>query len=548
MQIWSNKFMNFCRGLGLKMKAAFIGPKSLVRDLNRGDGGDRNLSAQGIQSLKTKEQVNNLVTRTLGRFQQENERTSLLEGRAPYRFEGSLLSVVSASQYMDVVEINSLATRLLGDNRAGEHALFQEAFDELLSEVSINRTRPGTQRRTEFRAPNMAWVNRAEKLLQAYPAILGERVTAPKVVNSPGSAAAPLEMTYREFFQQVQTYSSKLQNTLQDFAPFQGTFSPRGSSRQLEDMASTSAASSRASVMHLDRGVQIGNPKVFQPRNWEYPNDSQSNIIAARVATQIDKKLEKESYRPIVFTNKMEAGREIPFANVPMIDYQGNLVGTKEGSTFKPLHANYVKLGISPPIIIAAMPTPFQRGRFLECIYEQNVGVIYDLTNVNDPIDDAQMYYSPNQTRDGDPFTIEAGRSQGINNEIQHYKIKDTHNGQTGEFTRVNYYKWPDHGVAPLPHLIELTAEFNEAVHTTSTKNHQTLLHCRAGVGRSGTLAVASALLDLHRKNGSVSETNLVDIIVEGRMQRGPLFVQTPAQLELLVQYVGYLNSQRGRT
>lgn len=123
MQIWSNKFMNFCRGLGLKMKAAFIGPKSLVRDLNRGDGGDRNLSAQGIQSLKTKEQVNNLVTRTLGRFQQENERTSLLEGRAPYRFEGSLLSVVSASQYMDVVEINSLATRLLGDNRAGEHAL-----------------------------------------------------------------------------------------------------------------------------------------------------------------------------------------------------------------------------------------------------------------------------------------------------------------------------------------------------------------------------------------------------------------------------------------
>ena len=73
----------------------------------------------------------------------------------------------------------------------------------------------------------------------------------------------------------------------------------------------------------------------------------------------------------------------------------------------------------------------------------------------------------------------------------------------------------------------------------------QTLIHCRAGLGRSGTLAVIKQLL-IFQQQGSLTKNNCIEVlaklILEGRKQRqDSRFVTTTAQIETLFQVLKHI-------
>jgi len=100
---------------------------------------------------------------------------------------------------------------------------------------------------------------------------------------------------------------------------------------------------------------------------------------------------------------------------------------------------------------------------------------------------------------------------------------------------RYHYLNWPDGTAISLEHLIDLVNLVEE-----KSSSKEILVHCRGGVGRTGTL-IAALLIKERIENGTMRRENLSEdlekLILELREDRNHLVVQTPAQFELLVQY-----------
>lgn len=73
-------------------------------------------------------------------------------------------------------------------------------------------------------------------------------------------------------------------------------------------------------------------------------------------------------------------------------------------------------------------------------------------------------------------------------------------------------------------------------------------VHCRAGMGRTGTLIVA-VILKEKIERGEITPANLreslLKIVLGLRKHRGSAFVQRSTQLNALVEYAQYLFTQK---
>jgi protein tyrosine phosphatase len=105
------------------------------------------------------------------------------------------------------------------------------------------------------------------------------------------------------------------------------------------------------------------------------------------------------------------------------------------------------------------------------------------------------------------------------------------------DIARLHYEGWNDfEGISEddLDKLIAVIMNYQK------DSSQPVIVHCRAGVGRSGTLIVACALMHL-MKQKKVDSSNLMEhlyrLILEGRKQRGPNFVQQPLQFEALCRW-----------
>ena len=214
------------------------------------------------------------------------------------------------------------------------------------------------------------------------------------------------------------------------------------------------------------------------------------------------------------------------------------------------IHANRVSFeesGSERVFISSQYPPVENQALFWQCAFDEG-GDILDLMSAEDMIreGDSIRYYP---TKIEEPFKYANGRQtvtyisaessppegpKGLM--ICPYKVTcvdSKGNPQEKIIKRFQYPRWKDFsatseaGLTGLVDLLENTKELK-------------IIHCRAGVGRTGTL-ISAYFLNRGIQSGEVTRENLhsylFDMIYQLRKQRGPSFVQQEEQLDLLLRY-----------
>lgn len=110
----------------------------------------------------------------------------------------------------------------------------------------------------------------------------------------------------------------------------------------------------------------------------------------------------------------------------------------------------------------------------------------------------------------------------------------------------IQFKNWPDHGVITADQLRSLRSLMGREL----SGNQHVITHCRAGVGRTGTLLAYEHLhhdlIDQNNGRAMVNAKGKVDsqkllqaiteVVVQGRIERGPYFVQSEDQFVLLYE------------
>jgi protein tyrosine phosphatase len=202
----------------------------------------------------------------------------------------------------------------------------------------------------------------------------------------------------------------------------------------------------------------------------------------------------------------------------------------------KYLHANHIRIDSSSQKFIATQsPLPKDYELFWNAVYNYDCTIV-DLTNMQDRSPEKGVTdYCPlhlNETKQYGNFSVTLTAVKGS---LQKYQVKNLTNGESKEIKRLHFLDWKDFGTITVPELTELVHEVG-----SSLKTNTTLVHCRAGIGRTGTLITASYLKEKIARgivNSKNLDSALIDLIATLRIQRGPSFVQTQEQFELLRKY-----------
>jgi len=203
----------------------------------------------------------------------------------------------------------------------------------------------------------------------------------------------------------------------------------------------------------------------------------------------------------------------------------------------RPMHANRVGEGITKRLFIASQaPLVQDYERFWQAAFVHSAAVI-DLTTIEDQTKGGVTKYYPEKLGK----TVKYGKMlvtlHQIKGNLFFYKVKDTEIGITREIKRFRYDSWKDFSAVNLPTLQMLVKQVKTLV---PNSDDIVWIHCRAGLGRTGTL-ITALILEEKIQKGEITKENLdvelVKLIVSLRKQRGPGFVQSQEQLDLLRQF-----------
>ncbi|XP_028307374.1 receptor-type tyrosine-protein phosphatase eta isoform X2 [Gouania willdenowi] len=198
------------------------------------------------------------------------------------------------------------------------------------------------------------------------------------------------------------------------------------------------------------------------------------------------------------------------------------------------INANYMPGYNSKMEFIAAQgPLPTTVNAFWRMIWEKNVQTVVMLTHCNEQGRvKCEQYWSSGTKHFEDIIVTTTSEIPLDDWTIRDFRVKNVKTAETRSICHFHFTAWPDHGV---PEATELLISFRHLVreHMNQYSRHSpTVVHCSAGVGRTGTfIAVDHVIFQIEREN-------IVDvhgIVYNLRMHRA-LMVQTEDQYVFLNQ------------
>lgn len=194
------------------------------------------------------------------------------------------------------------------------------------------------------------------------------------------------------------------------------------------------------------------------------------------------------------------------------------------------IHANRVKLPNGKTFIAAQVN--LQHNKFWKAAL-LHTDLIVDLTNGRE----IKAYYpSLEETLVENDVTIFCSKQENVDDKFIISTYTVSKEDQSKEIKRIHYTAWADFSATGVEDVLKLIA----IVDRHMTNETVPMVHCRAGVGRTGTFITAYNLVHRKKENSYEGEKTVKELILAGRVARGPLYVQSKAQLTLLLEIAAY--------
>ncbi|XP_078328908.1 uncharacterized protein LOC111115917 isoform X2 [Crassostrea virginica] len=195
------------------------------------------------------------------------------------------------------------------------------------------------------------------------------------------------------------------------------------------------------------------------------------------------------------------------------------------------INANYIPNVQGDIKYIACQgPKPTTVKDFWRMIWQEKIHTVVMLTKTIEGDKRKCEQYWPNQGR-----TIISGKIDITSLDETHYafftirKLKVTNSQESkAEIRHLHHFHftgWPDHGVPPTSQLLSFYFQVREQLNVEGT-NYPLVVHCSAGVGRTGTFIAIDALAQNGVNTGTVNVTKYVSRLRRERMH----MIQTVGQ------------------
>lgn len=208
------------------------------------------------------------------------------------------------------------------------------------------------------------------------------------------------------------------------------------------------------------------------------------------------------------------------------------------------INANWVRTPHNPPFIATQGPLEATRLSFWQMVWQSHSDLIIMISALREAGKTKCDQYFPASGH------LSVGHFTVLNTTIENkfpslvlrtFELRDSESGECRELQHIQCLAWPDHG-AP-----ELSEEYESLLYLLTLMGERSspvVVHCSAGVGRTGTLI---ALYWLHSdilENAENAEISVFRSVRQLREQRWGM-VQTKLQYEFLYKFmIHYLQHQ----
>ncbi|XP_034946779.1 tyrosine-protein phosphatase non-receptor type 1 isoform X2 [Chelonus insularis] len=218
--------------------------------------------------------------------------------------------------------------------------------------------------------------------------------------------------------------------------------------------------------------------------------------------------------------------------------YDHTRVVLKKG-TCDYINANLVKMDRAHrQYILTQGPLPCTAGHFWLMVWEQNSKAILMLNKVieKDQLKCHQYWPLGNSSNNNSMTFSDVNMKVDFVSKIQSsdyttstLRLTDLDTNESREILHFHYTTWPDFGVPQSPTaFLRFLVDVRKSGALDSNVGPP-IVHCSAGIGRSGTFCLVDTCLVLIEKNG-LNSVNIRGVLVEMRKSRMGL-IQTPDQL-----------------
>ncbi|NWU30450.1 PTPRJ phosphatase, partial [Dyaphorophyia castanea] len=235
------------------------------------------------------------------------------------------------------------------------------------------------------------------------------------------------------------------------------------------------------------------------------------------------------------------------YNNVLPYDISRVKLSNQSSGTGDYINANYMPGYNSKKAFIAAQgPLPNTIEDFWRMIWEKSIYSIVMLTKCMEQARTKCEQYWPDEQSKSYGDIIVTMVSEVVLPEwtIRDFTVEKSNTPESHTVRQFHFTSWPDHGV---PETTDLLINFRHLVHEYNSQNPMdspTLVHCSAGVGRTGTFIAIDRLIQQMEMENAV---DVYGVVYDLRMHR-PLMVQTEDQYVFLNQCVmDIIRSQRER-
>ncbi|KAL2083947.1 hypothetical protein ACEWY4_019465 [Coilia grayii] len=302
--------------------------------------------------------------------------------------------------------------------------------------------------------------------------------------------------------------------------------------------------------LHIDLGVSLLGEisetvnQASEQSLEESMSRMERGVLTGTLLMQFEKLYRRKpglTYSSAKLSENMEKNR---YKDVLPYDITRVVLKGDDGDYINASHVKTEPGGKVLHYIAAQGPLPLTCVDFWRCIWEQNSTHIIMLTTLTERgrTKCHQYWPHPPEVKDYANLQVCCHSEEGnLTYVTREFTLTNTQTGEKRSVTHLQYVAWPDHGA---PDDASDFLDFIHSMHSRKTGPGPLMVHCSAGIGRTGVLITMETALMQMEAGEPVCPLQIVQTLREQRA----MMIQTPCQFRFVCEAILKVYKQKHKT